>query len=492
PMIPRRRPHPPKSRRQAAVCALALLLSVLPGAAPGAELAVPGAHATLAEALAAAAPGDVVMLAGGTYTERDLTLPPGITLRGRSGERVVLDAESLGRHFVVQAGGDTVVESIEFRNGITLDRRRRDGGSLLVDRDASLTLRHCSFTGMHSSHFGGTIAAQPGATLVLEGCTFENSRATQNLTGQEMGRRHVSRDNLSHGGVIHMGRRTHLTATDCSFVQSHAKDGGGAVFIDVDGVAAFTRCRFENGTCMEGGAVSAKEAALGFDGCTFRNNATTRTYRAPGRGGAIFQEEGSLRIAGCSFEGNLADQGGGIYLFQTTAASIEGSLFAADTANGGGGALMAIGVPTTIRNTVFRDNVAAKTSGGAILFGRATLALANCTLHANVAARDGSAIYASTPIEVTLDRCIVSAGRGATALDGIDGRTMELTCCNLSGNEGGDWVRDLAARAAEDGNVSVDPRYRDADGGNLALADDSPCRDAKGCGRMGANREENR
>jgi hypothetical protein len=297
---------------------------------------------------------------------------------------------------------------------------------------------------------------------------------------------------MADGGVIHLSRRTRLTATDCTFTGSHAKDGGGAVFLDVDGTATFTRCRFEGGSCMEGGAVSGKGATLEFVGCSFANNMTERTFRSPGRGGAIFLEQGSLRVADCTFERNLADQGGGIYLFQTTSASIDGTLFAADTANGGGGALMAIEVPVTIRNSVFRENVAAKTSGAAILFGKASLSLENCTLHANVAAREGSAIYASTPIEVKLERCIVSGGRGATALDGIDGKTMLLSCCNLFGNEGGDWVRDLAAQAGQDGNLSVDPRYRDAGGGNLALADDSPCRNAKDCGRMGANREGDR
>jgi hypothetical protein len=237
---------------------------------------------------------------------------------------------------------------------------------------------------------------------------------------------------------------------------------------------------------MEGGAISGKGAAIELIDCTFTGNMTERTFRAPARGGALFLEEGSLAVRGGAFRANLADQGGAIYLFQTTSASFDGTLFAADTASGGGGALMAIDVPTTIANSVFHANVAGKTSGAAILFGKATLTVTGSTFHANLAERDGSAIYASTPIDVKLDRCIVSGGRGATALDGIDGRTMQLTCCNLFGNEGGDWVRDIADQAGKSGNVSVDPRYRDAKTGDLDLAKDSPCRDAKGCGRIGA------
>ena len=462
--------------------------AALPALAAAAERSVPGDHATIAEALATSAAGDAVVVAGGTYAEHDLELPGGVTLRARTGDDVVIDAATDGRHLVVRAGGESVLESIRFVNGITLDRRRRDGGSLRVDRDAHLTLRDCSFSGMHSSHYGGTIACEPGAVLTLERCTFEDSRATRNLSGRETAKRHLARDSMADGGVIHLGRRTKLDATDCRFAGAYAKDGGGAIFIDVDGAATLTNCSFENGASMEGGAISGKGAAIELVDCSFVGNRTERTFRSPARGGALFLEEGSLRVTGGSFEANVADQGGAIYLFRTSSASFDGALFAADTASGGGGALMAIDVPVTITHSVFRDNVAAKTSGGAILFGKATLGLDHCTFHANVAAQDGSAIYVSTPIDVKLERCIVSAGRGASALDGLDGRTMELSCCNVFGNEGGDWVRDLADQAGRAGNVSADPRYRNAKEGDLTLADDSPCRNAKDCGPIGADR----
>lgn len=494
PMTPPRRtlpvPKPPAVAVRRAfrpIHAVFAFLAACPALAGAAERAVPGDHATLAEALAASAAGDVVVVAGGTYAEHDLDLPGGVTVRARPGDVVTLDAQEAGRHFVVRKGGESALESIRFVNGITLDRQRKDGGSLLVDRDAHLTIRDCSFTAMHSSHYGGTIACQPGVVLTLERCSFENSRATRNLSGRETSKRHLARDSMADGGVIHLGRRTKLTATDCRFADYHAKDGGGAIFVDVDGAATLTNCTFDGGSSMEGGAISGKGASIELADCTFTGNLTERTFRAPGRGGALFLEEGSLAVRGGAFRANVADQGGAVYLFQTTAASFDGTLFAADTASGGGGALMAIDVPTTIANSVFHANVAGKTSGGAILFGKATLTVTGSTFHANVAARDGSAIYASTPIDVKLDRCIVSGGRGAGALDGIDGRTMRLTCCNLSGNEGGDWVRDVADQAGKDGNLSADPRYRDAKAGDLALAKDSPCRDAKGCGRIGAD-----
>lgn len=492
-MLPVPKPPADAARRVLAPFpAVLALLAALPALAGAAERSVPADHATLAEALAASAAGDAVVLAGGTYAEHDLELPGGVTVRARPGDAVTLDAEEAGRHFIVRKGGQSALESIRFVNGITLDRERKDGGSLLVDRDAQLAIRDCSFAGMHSSHYGGTIACQPGVVLTLERCSFENSRATRNLSGRETSKRHLARDSMADGGVIHLARRTKLTAVDCRFADYHAKDGGGAIFVDVDGAVALTNCSFEGGSSMEGGAISGKGAAVELVDCAFTGNLTERTFRAPGRGGALFLEEGSLAVRGGSFRANVADQGGAIYVFQTTSASFDGTLFAADTASGGGGALMAIDVPTSIANSVFHANVAGKTSGGAILFGKATLTVTGSTFHANVAERDGSAIYVSTPIDVKLDRCIVSGGRGASALDGIDGRMMQLTCCNLSGNEGGDWARDLADQAGQAGNLSVDPRYRDAKKGDLALAKDSPCRDAKGCGRIGADRAAGR
>jgi alpha-L-fucosidase len=75
------------------------------------------AKTRIGELLAAARPGDVVDLPPGRYTDEQfpLTIPAGVTLRGVSAAKVVIDAG--GRHGVVLAGTGATLEGITVTGG---------------------------------------------------------------------------------------------------------------------------------------------------------------------------------------------------------------------------------------------------------------------------------------------------------------------------------------------------------------------------------------
>lgn len=54
------------------------------------------------------------------------------------------------------------------------------------------------------------------------------------------------------------------------------------------------------------------------------------------------------------------------------------------------------------------------------------------------------------------------------------GGTATLICCDLYGNEGGDWVGYVEEQLGLDGSFSADPLFCDPDLGDLTLAGDSP------------------
>jgi hypothetical protein len=58
-----------------------------------------------------------------------------------------------------------------------------------------------------------------------------------------------------------------------------------------------------------------------------------------------------------------------------------------------------------------------------------------------------------------------------------------LTCCDVYGNEGGDWVGCIADQYGIDGNISEDPFFCE---GSLYLSSDSPCLYGP-CGQIGAH-----
>ena len=50
-----------------------------------------------------------------------------------------------------------------------------------------------------------------------------------------------------------------------------------------------------------------------------------------------------------------------------------------------------------------------------------------------------------------------------------------LTCCNVFGNVGGDYVECIAEQDTMNSNISLDPLFCDAANGDFRLQDDSPC-----------------
>src|SRR4029453_11099448 len=67
--------------------------------------------------------------------------------------------------------------------------------------------------------------------------------------------------------------------------------------------------------------------------------------------------------------------------------------------------------------------------------------------------------------------------------------TIHPICCDVFGNEGGDWVNCLRFFDGEDGNISEDPLFCDWPGGDYTLSAESPCADGNAndrCGLIGA------
>jgi hypothetical protein len=66
-----------------------------------------------------------------------------------------------------------------------------------------------------------------------------------------------------------------------------------------------------------------------------------------------------------------------------------------------------------------------------------------------------------------------------------------LTCCDVYGNAGGDYVGCIADQLGINGNFSACPSFCDAGGGDFTLCDESPCLpgnhpDGSDCGLIGA------
>jgi len=202
-----------------------------------ATLEVPAVYPTIRDGLAAAQPGDVVLVSPGNYCEEpDFTSTPDLTLRGLddgAGGVVFIDATC--------ATGSAVAYITTSGNRAVLENLTIDGGGTyipaLVGDGATATFIDVTFTGgdaTTTSHdHGGAMHVQPGATVRCEGCRVEGNVGDKG------------------GGIYVQGRLELVDSVVCGN-QAVAGDGGG-VYVESTGEFLSLRSAFVRNTSTDQG-----------------------------------------------------------------------------------------------------------------------------------------------------------------------------------------------------------------------------------------------
>jgi predicted outer membrane repeat protein len=229
---------------------------------------------------------------------------------------------------------------------------------------------------------------------------------------------------------------------------------GGACYLTGDASAIFTHVVFRDNSAGKGGALAvAGFAAPGLNNCTLEENSAT-TY-----GGALYlSDNGQVTVNGCLFLANIAPQGGAIYATGAAAPFISSTTFSGNSGAISGGALeLDTSSFPTIFGSTFSAN-SAPTGGGLNLLGATNL-----------------------PLILTL----IVFGPTGSAIECGGGATAALTCCDVYGNAGGDWVDGIATQLGVDHNIARDPLFCSTtpdDSRLWTLHPNSPCTaDSSGC-----------
>ncbi len=278
---------------------------------------VPAEIAKIDDAIEAAADGDTVEVAVGTYFEWGISgRGKAITLTGSNAEdptvvrNTVVDGAGNGSilQFTDGEGSATRVEGLTFAHG-------RGMGAGIYCEDASPTIRSCLFLansakGQTWNYAGGVYCR--GGSAQIEGCWFIGNRA----------------------------------------------DWGGGMRIAEGATAQVRACLFrDNQVLFDGAGIDVFEAEPVIEDCLFDAN------RA-GYGGAIYWAKSPVgRIARCQFLGNSANWGGAVYI-SVSAPQIVNSLFVDNDAKWGG-AVHAFSSSPALRYCTFTGNHA-RDAGGAI------------------------------------------------------------------------------------------------------------------------------
>jgi predicted outer membrane repeat protein len=250
------------------------------------------------------------------------------------------------------------------------------------------------------------------------------------------------------------------TFEDCTFSGNMPALGGG-VWVAEPSQLTFTDCVFEDNSVgalgnVWGGGISAEAGAtITLEHCQFIQNGASSADEE-GWGGAIYILGSTLVARSCTFEGNQATRGGAIY--------VDGS--------------------ADLTGCVLRENQA-RFGGALVAIAGAGPTLRECTLFDNGGSEGAGGIHVEPASGATLTQTIIAFGIEGEAIACTGGVT--ITCSDLFGNPGGDWVGCIAGQLGVSGNIAADPLFCHTDVGDLTIADSSPCAPAQSaCGLIGA------
>lgn len=136
-----------------------------------------------------------------------------------------------------------------------------------------------------------------------------------------------------------------------------------------------------------------------------------------------------------------------------------------------GSALLLSNSSPRISNCIFANNHST-VSGGAIKFKSSSPTLTNCTI-VNNSCNSGAAVFGIAGSRPEFVNCIVAYNDSSDVMVANEGTSaFSLECCNVYGNQMGDFVGDISSMASSSNNFSADPQFCELD---LGLQSSSPC-----------------
>lgn len=277
-----------------------LLFPVLAG---GKTLTVSaGDKTTLGSVLAAANPGDVVLVGCGDYFEGAMVLPDGVTLSGATGDASCVRIMTSGLVALIScmdAGPTTLLANLT----LTV----QDGGfAWPVPRGAGVYLQNSSpvfsnviFEGLEAD-YGGAVYCMDGSDPSFQGCVFKGNYAR------------------AIGGAVSVTDNSSPSFDQCLFVDNVAESSGGAINVALGSGSSLVGCTIVRGSAKAGSAIASWDAGVSME----------NVIVADGEGGrAWYGDALSAPVPVCT---DLFGNGGGDWVGALAAYESSGGNMSAD------------------------------------------------------------------------------------------------------------------------------------------------------------------
>ncbi len=476
-------------------------------AAHAATLNVPSStYLTIQSAVTAAANGDTVLVAAGTYSgpgNRDIDFGgKSLTVTSSAGAAsTIIDcggtasSDGSGNHrgFYIHSGETAaVINGFTVKNGYTIYTSNDPNGGLggIAILDSNAEVRNCVIsgntakTGYDSNGFSyngaGGGCYNSNGTITLMGCTVSGNTAD------------------SSGGIENddFNNNNSIMLTKCLVSDNRSNTGlGGGVtdfIVRNNGSITLTDCTISGNTTPGNGGGCDNETGKGSGtisliGCTISGN--TAAYSGGGVYNKNVNDIATITLTNCTVSNNTSTDGGGIYNQNEDSSSANSqsptyaqieltgcSIFGNTSVNGNGGG---------VYNSNFNST--------------GLLTLINCTILNNKAndstARNGAGggicNWNTDNGKITITACTVSGNNSPeTGFGGsysINGGSGIITFLNdiFFGDIGSEFstsgsgstinYSDIQDGYAGTGNINADPLFVNAAGGDVHLKSGTPC-----------------
>ena len=221
-------------------------------------------------------------------------------------------------------------------------------------------------------------------------------------------------------------------------------------------------CVFTNNGALEGGGVCCEEAGLALEGCRFFENT------ADLRGGAVHAHAAVIDMSDCEFEHNSAMHGGATDFHIGSTVTVRDCRYYENSAIEAGCLCLFAGCDGTIKGCTFAGNTS-EDWGAALSVGKATPChIQGCTFYGNSGGM-GAVLLSGVP--TTMAQTVIAFNDPGLYVYS----DVTMTCCDIHGNLGGDWIGSFAEQYGLDGNISLDPLFCDPEQRDFSLDAASPC-----------------
>jgi hypothetical protein len=356
-----------------------------------------------------------------------------------TGVTYVVQPDGLGDYATIQeaVSAATDTDIIELTDGVFTGEGNRD----IMVPSRGITIRSQS-----GDPTACIIDCEGSARAEHRGFYFETSVGTGDVTLQGVGVMNGYTTG-NGGGILIEGADT--VVENC-IVSQCATDGGltrgGGVYVSSEGSPHFVDCVITECTAGYGGGVNIYQAGGTFESCTIVDNTATAVV-----GGVYMQSARDCCFSECSIVSNEAPRTAGVRAHNSTSyvISFEGC-------------------------SISRNVSTYSDAWGLRLYTDAVVT--NCTIVENAASFGvGAGVYCSGD-DCELTRCIVAhTGSGFGVAASAEGNEPVVTCCDVYGNDDGEYDAVVGDQTGVNSNFSLEPGFCGLETGDYRLFDTSPC-----------------